>query len=109
MALVPIAVADLGASLDALPAAAGVTGKHVGMSPPLLVAAIIVSTAAVDLRLYRYDSELLRWIPSATAAATYGTGVHELQWITAAVKGLYALVQTGGAGTVSYVFRPGTN
>lgn len=107
--LVPIAIADLGASLDALPDATGVDGKHESMSPILLVACAIITVNTADLRLYRYDEALARWIPSAVAAATYAVGVHELRFNTAGIGGLYALVKTAGLGTVEYAFREGRN
>lgn len=113
MALTPIALAALGASLDALPTAAGVTGKHAGISPKLLVACGVVTSATAGLRLYRYDSELGRWVPSAVARATVDPavdgGVFELRFNTAEISGLYALVNETATGTVSYVFRSGQN
>lgn len=105
--LTPIALADLGAGLDASLTASGVDGKHVGMSPQLLVADCVVTTASADLRLHRYNEALGKWIPSAVAAATYAVGVHELRFVTAEISGRYALVKVGGSGTVEYVFRTG--
>lgn len=112
-ALTPIAIADLGAGLDALPTAVGVTGRWVSMGPQLLMIAARVITAAATVRLYRYDAELLRWVPSAVVAQVLDpavdAGLYELRFNTAAIDGLYALVQTAGAGVVSYYVRPGRN
>ena len=113
MAFTPIALASLGASLNALPTAAGVTGRHAGHSPKLMVLKGIVITSTAALRLYCYDSELLRWVPSEKAAQTVDPsvdgGVFEIRVNTAEIAGLYALVQESGTGVVSYVFRPGQN
>ena len=109
MSLSPIAIADLGASLDAAPGASGVDGKHMYASPPLLVAHVVVTVNTADLRLYVYDQELGKWIPSAVAVATYAVGVHELRFNTAAVPGNYAMVKEAGSGTVAYTFHSGHN
>ena len=106
--LAPIALADLGADLDAALDATGVDGKHEYMSPQLLAAKVIVTTAAIDLRLYCYDEEIGRWFPSETATQTCAVGVRELRFTTAEIKGYYALVKTdGGAGVAQYAFREG--
>lgn len=109
MALTPIAIAALGAGLDAALTAAGVDGKWMYGSPPLLVAHAVVTTATADLRLYVYDEELGFWFPSAVAVATYAVGKQELRFNTAAVPGYYALVQEAGTGTVTYKFHEGHN
>lgn len=109
MSLTPIAIADLGASLDAALTATGVDGKHEYMAPPLLVAHVIVTTASVDLRLYVYDDELGRWFPSAVAVATLDVGLWEVRFNTAAVPGNYALVKEAGSGTAAYRFHSGHN
>jgi len=107
--LAPIAIAALGAGLDAALDAAGVDGKHVFAAPPLLVLKVRITVNTADLRLYCYDPELGYWVPSAVAVATYAVGLHELRFNTAAVSGYYALVQEAGTGVVEYVFRPGRN
>ena len=98
-----------GANLDALPDAAGVDEKHESMSPILLVAAVKVTVASADLRLYRYDAGLARWVPSAAGTTTVDVGVHELRYNTAGIDGLYAMVNESATGTVEYVFREGRN
>ncbi len=115
--LAPIALADLGAGLDAaLDAAAlnpGGEPAYMFAAPPLLVACGRVTGAVAGLRLYRHDGDLGRWVPSAVAVASVNpatdAGVFELRFNTAAVTGYYALVQESGAGVVEYVFRPGRN
>lgn len=112
----PIALADLGAGLDAALTAAALQDSdgrplHVSMSPPLLAACGRVTTSTAGLRLYRYDEELARWVPSAVPQATVDNtvdaGVWELRFTTAGISGYYALVQETGTGVVDYVFRPG--
>lgn len=118
MPLAPIALADLGASLDAALSAAalnpGGTPAYVGpAAPPLLVLKARVTGATATVRLYCYDEELGYWVPSAVAAQvldnTVDGGLYELRFNTAMVAGYYALVQTAGAGVVSYVYRLGRN
>lgn len=109
MSLIPIAIADLGANLDAALTATGVDGRWMYGSPPLLTAHIIVSTNTATLRLYVYDDELARWFPSEAAAQVVAVGVRELRFNTAAVPGNYALVQEAGAGTAVYRFHSGHN
>lgn len=109
--LAPIALAALGADLDAALDAVGVDNLHEYMSPQLLVVCGRVTTASATLRLYRRDEEIGRWVPSAVAAVTVApgtdTGVFEMRFITAEVTGNYALVLEALTGTVEYVFRPG--
>ena len=109
--MTPIALASLGAGRDAALDAAGVAGRHVYQGPPLLVAAGRVTGATADLRLYRRDSRLGRWVPSSVPKTTVDPavdgGVFELRFVSAGIKGEYAIVQEAGAGVVDYYLYEG--
>lgn len=113
--LTPIPLADLGADLDTDPEHEDLQADghplHAGLSPRLLLACGIVTDDTATLRLYRYDAELARWVPSKVEAETVNpatdSGVFEMRFTCAEISGRYALVQESGDGEVTYVFRPG--
>lgn len=113
--MTPLALADLGAGLDANPDTLIAAGKHVVSSAPDKLAAHVNMTGAAataSLRLYIYEPAFGRWVPSVIAAQTLDTSVaetYEMRWDCGGINAHRALVKTGGTGTstISYVFRQG--
>lgn len=108
--MTPIAIADLGAGLDAALSAVGVVGNWMLSGPRVLEAVGRVQGGTADLRFYRRDARLGRWVPLAPLATVdsgVDAGVFALRITSAEIEGEYALVKMAGAGTVTYHFSAG--
>lgn len=109
-----IAVSVLGAALDTKPehatlANADGSKKWIGLGAGLLAIDTLVINDDAVVRLYRWNSELERWVPSSVPSFTLTTGtdagVKELRYNTARIEGPYILAQESGTGVVTHSYR----
>jgi len=109
-----IAVSVLGAALDKNPNHADFntnTGgkKWIGLGAGLLAIDTLVINDDAVVRLYRWNPELERWVPSSVPSFTLTTGtdagVKELRYNTARIEGPYILAQESGTGIVTHSYR----
>lgn len=109
-----IAVSVLGAALDKNPEhsdfTTGTGGKKwIGLGAGLLAIDTLVINDDAVVRLYRWNPELERWVPSSVPSFTLTTatdaGVKELRYNTARIEGPYILAQESGTGIVTHSYR----